>query len=289
VKSIAIIGPNGQLGSDLVKHFTKVGWSVTPAPHSVISVENNHSVENFISSSRFDVVVNTAALHQVGICEKEISRSWQINAMGAENVAKASRAIGAQVIYISTDYVFDGELPSGESYEDNSSVSPINVYGASKAAGEVATLSASDSNLVVRIASVFGVAGSSGKGGNFIETIINKAKSGEVLKVVDDIEMSPSYTLDIAEKIEGLLESKSSGVFHCNNSGSVTWNGFAQEILNQLGMEFNVEKSKTDWSLSPKRPRNSSLKTLAISQLGIRQKTWQDALNSYLIEKKHLS
>lgn len=288
MKSVAVIGPNGQVGSDLVKHFSNAGWLVVPAKHSEVKVEDSKSVSDFFKANPVDVIINTAALHQVGICEKEVSQSWQINATGARNVALAGLNTGAKVVFISTDYVFDGELPGGQSYSTNSPVSPVNVYGASKAAGEISTLTASDANLVIRIASVFGSAGSSGKGGNFIETIINKAKSGEVLKVVDDIQMSPSYTVDIAQKIQGLLSANASGVFHCSNEGVASWNEFAQEILNQAGFNISVEKTQTDWSQLPRRPKNSSLATNVLAEYGVEQRSWQEALNAYLKEKKHI-
>lgn len=288
MKSVVIIGPNGQLGTDLTKRFSHSGWNVIPASHADISVEDLGSVSGFIESRNPDVVINTAALHQVAVCEKEVERSWQINAGGASNVARACEAVGAKSVFISTDYVFNGELPESDSYSENSSVSPINVYGASKAAAEIATLSTNENNLVVRISSVFGAAGSSGKGGNFVETILNKAKAGEALKVVDDILMSPSYTVDVAAKIDGLLKAGASGTFHCNNSEAVTWNGFAQEILNLVGIETQVEKTATDWSASPKRPKNSSLSTNSLTSIGIEQRSWKEALRAYLLEKKHL-
>ena len=288
MKSIAVIGPNGQLGSDLVRHFSNSGWAVVPVKHAEVKVEDAGSVKSFFSSNPVDVIVNTAALHQVGVCEKEIAQSWLINSVGASNVARVGRDIDAKVIYISTDYVFDGDIPLTESYSAETPVSPLNVYGASKAAGEISTLSTAPTNMVVRIASVFGSAGSSGKGGNFIETIINKAKSGDTLKVVGDIQMSPSYTVDIAQKIDSLLEVDASGIFHCSNEGSATWNDFAQEIVNQIGLEITVEKTETDWSATPKRPKNSSLDSRELSDLGIRQRSWQDALNAYLREKKHI-
>ncbi len=288
MKSVVIIGPHGQLGTDLTKRFLNSGWSVIPASHSEVAVEDFGSIGAFIESKNPEVVINTAALHQVAVCEKEVERSWKINAGGALNVARACDAVGAKSVFISTDYVFNGELPDYDSYNETSSVSPINVYGASKAAAELATLSTNENSLVVRISSVFGAAGSSGKGGNFVETILNKAKGGETLKVVDDMFMSPSYTVDIASKIDGLLNADASGIFHGNNSGSVTWNGFAQEILKLTGIDIQVEKTSTDWSVAPKRPRNSSMSTNSLTSIGVEQRSWKEALRAYLEEKKHL-
>lgn len=288
MRSVVIIGPHGQLGTDLTKRFSNLGWNVIPASHAEVAVEDYGSIGAFIESQNPNVVVNTAALHQVAVCEKEVERSWKINAGGALNVARACDAVGAKSVFISTDFVFNGELHDHDSYSETSSISPINVYGASKAAAELATLSTNENNLVVRISSVFGAAGSSGKGGNFVETILKKAKGGEILKVVDDIFMSPSYTVDIASKINGLLDADASGVFHGNNCGSVTWNGFAQEILNLAGIDIQVEKTSTDWSAVPKRPRNSSLSTNSLASIGVGQRSWKEALRAYLEEKKHL-
>ncbi len=289
VKTVAVVGPNGQLGSDLVSGFDAAGWSVVPAGHDVVAVEDPGSLAAFFRHQRVDVVVNTAAYHQVAVCEREPGRSWAVNATGAGNVAAAAAAMGATAVFISTDYVFDGQMSSDSSYPEDAPVSPINVYGASKAAGETATLAASDQNLVVRVAGVFGVAGSSGKGGNFVETIVGKARAGEPLAVIGDTVMSPSYTVDIATKLRALLESGATGVFHASNSGRITWHEFATAICVQIGARVTIEKTTSDCTSSPRRPRNSSLSTQRLDELGIPQRPWNEALAAYLREKGHLT
>lgn len=289
MKSVAVIGPHGQLGTDLVKGFRAAGWTVSPAGHDLLAVEDRDSVEDFFRGNRVDVIVNTAAFHQVAVCENEIARTWAVNAGGARNVAEAARNIGAVAVFVSTDYVFDGEIDSGHSYAEDAGVSPVNVYGASKAGGEMATLAASGRNLVVRISSVFGSAGSSGKGGNFVETISAKARAGETLTVVDDVWMSPSYTVDVAAKIRGLLEAGADGIFHCCNDGRITWHEFATEICRQIGADVEVNHSTTELTAPPRRPRNSSLSTGALANLGIGQRSWQEALSAYLAERGHIA
>lgn len=289
MRTVAILGPHGQLGTDLVKGFRAAGWAVTAAGHDTVAVEDRDSVAAFLGANPVDAVVNTAAFHQVAVCEKQIARSWAVNAAGPRNVAEAARRVGAVAVFISTDYVFDGEIDTALSYPENAGVCPVNVYGASKAGGEAATCAASERNLVVRISSVFGAAGSSGKGGNFVETIVAKARAGETPTVVDDVWMSPSYTVDVAAKIRGLLDAGASGIFHGCNDGRITWHELATEICEQIGADVAVQRSDTDSTALPRRPRNSSLSTTRLAGVGIPQRSWREALSAYLRERNHIT
>jgi dTDP-4-dehydrorhamnose reductase len=288
VKSVAIIGPNGQLGADLVKTFTSAGWKVTTITHAQISVENLDSVSRALKDDKSGWVINTAAFHKVDECEKDSEKAWLINTTGPQNIAQVASELGCKTVFISTDYVFSGNLPVGSSYQEDDLVSPINEYGHSKAAGEVATLSASSENLVVRISSVFGSAGSSGKGSNFVETIVNKAKNKEPLSVVSDIHMSPTYTVDACQIIRAALEVNACGKLHASNAGSTNWFDFANEILKLTGLKTELAVAQTNWESTPKRPKNSALNTeKARSTLGSQQ-SWQDGLQRYLKEKGHI-
>jgi dTDP-4-dehydrorhamnose reductase len=286
VTSVSIIGPNGQLGSDLVKVFAKAKWRVIPITHTEMSVENLEDVSSALKGAQTDWVINTAAFHKVDECEKDSQKAWEINTHGVKNVATVARDLGMRSVFISSDYVYSGNKGSG--YSERDPVSPVNAYGHSKAGGEVVTLAASEKNLVVRIASVFGAAGSSGKGGNFVETIINKAKDSDPLSVVDDIVMSPTYTVDAAQKILELLNRDQSGIFNATNSGSTTWFGFAQEILKQTKLQTELDSSKTDWESPLKRPKNSSLDISKIETLSTHSPDWSDGLSRYLKEKGHI-
>jgi len=286
VSSVSIIGPNGQLGTDLVKVFTKASWKVVPITHAEISVENAKSVLAALKSAQTEWVIDTAAFHKVDECEKDSQKAWEINVQGPKNVATVARDLGMRSVFISSDYVYSGN--KGGRYSESDPVSPVNAYGHSKAGGEAVTLAASEKNLVVRIASVFGAAGSSGKGGNFVETIINKAKAGDPLSVVDDIVMSPTYTVDAAHKILELLNLEESGIFNATNSGCTTWFGFAQEILKQTKLQTELDSSKTNWESPLKRPKNSSLDISKIETLSINSPDWSDGLSRYLKEKGHI-
>jgi dTDP-4-dehydrorhamnose reductase len=286
VTSISIIGPNGQLGSDLVKVFTNAGWKVNPITHSEISVESAESVSTALKGAETDWIINTAAFHKVDECEKDSQKAWEINAHGAKNVASVAKEYGMRSIFLSSDYVYSGN--KGSSYTEIDLVSPINAYGHSKAGGEAVTLAASPSNLVVRIASVFGSAGSSGKGGNFVETIINKAKAGDPLNVVDDIVMSPTYTVDAAKKILELVSRDESGIFNASNSGVTSWFSFANEILTQTGLKTSLSATKTNFESTPKRPTNSALDITKVEQILSSSPAWTDGLREYLLEKGHI-
>jgi dTDP-4-dehydrorhamnose reductase len=288
MRSVAIIGPNGQLGVDLVKTFTLGGWDVLPVKHQDIQVEKIDSVRNFLKDSSVDWIINTAAFHKVDECERNSEKAWLINASGAANIAQVANELSAKSVFISSDYVFSGLKETGSSYTENDPVSPINVYGHSKAAGEVATLSANPDNLVFRISSVFGAAGSSGKGGNFVEAILKKARAAEPLNVVNDIHMSPSYAVDVSLKIFRTLEGSYSGLVHASNSGSATWYTFANKILELAKLKTLVTATQTDMSQPPRRPINSALEVSRVEALTGLSHSWEDALRRYLIEKGHI-
>jgi dTDP-4-dehydrorhamnose reductase len=236
-----------------------------------------------------DWIINTAAFHKVDDCEKNPEKSWLINARGPENIALVARSMKSKVVFISTDYVFSGDKPIGTPYFSTDKISPINVYGHSKAAGETATRLLNDENLVVRISSVFGSAGSSGKGGNFVETILKKAHLNEHMHIVDDMHMSPTYTVDASSIIYHSINQGVNGTIHASNFGSATWFQFAEEILKLKGIKSKVNRIETNWEAIPKRPKNSALGVdLNLTDPKIHQ-PWQDGLARYLIEKGHMS
>jgi dTDP-4-dehydrorhamnose reductase len=288
MKSVAIIGPNGQLGTDLIKSFKNAGWNAHPVTHEEIQIENIDSVRKSLNRYSLDWIINTAAFHKVDECEKDSERAWQINAYGAANVSRIANELGAKSVFISSDYVFSGTKQAGDSYAESDRVSPVNTYGHSKAGGEASTLSANPNNLVIRISSVFGAAGSSGKGGNFVETILSKAKMGSPLKIVNDVNMSPTYTVDASNLILCALSSNQSGILHASNTGSATWFDFGKAILELSGIETDIIAIETNFEISPKRPKNSTLNTCAALKLLPSHPDWGSGLERYLKEKGHI-
>ncbi|MEM2146219.1 MAG: dTDP-4-dehydrorhamnose reductase [Candidatus Jordarchaeaceae archaeon] len=281
---VAIIGSKGQLGSDLVKVFKKE--TIIPLAHEDIEVTDYNSCTKLRNLSP-EVVINTAAFHKTDACEDEPLKAFNVNAVGSRNVAQICKEIGAVYIYISTDYVFDGT--KGKPYTESDPTSPINTYGISKVAGEHCA-KFSDKYYIIRVSSLFGVAGASGKGGNFVETMIQKAEKKEEIKVVDDIVMSPTYTRDAALTIKNIVNNKLPfGVYHCSNKGYCSWYEFAKSIFDFLSLEVNLKPIKTDeLTQRAKRPKFSALKSEKLEKHGLKMNEWREALREYLKEKKHL-
>ncbi len=232
-----------------------------------------------------DVVINTAAYVRVDDAEIEVDKAFQVNAVGALNVAKICNEINAVNVYISTDYVFDGT--KREPYIEKDTPNPLNVYGLSKYAGEVFTRNYSEKYYIIRVASLYGVSGARGKGGNFIEFMIQKAKNGEEIRVVDDMFMSPTYTKDVAVMLKRLLELEPEfGVYHMVNEGYCSWYEFTKEIFNIMGWDIQVIPIKSvELKRLAKRPLFSALKNQKLEKLGLRMRHWKDALRDYLAEK----
>ncbi len=282
---IAIIGSTGQLGTDLVKTLG-TAHEVISLTHSDLEVADYDSLV-ILKEQRPDVVINTAAFHKTDQCEEEPKKTFCVNALGARNIAMMTKEIGATAVYISSDYVFDGSKK--EPYTEESIPAPINTYGISKLAAEHFTRQ-NPKHYIIRIASVFGKAGASGKGGNFVETMINKAKKNEPIMVVDDMWMSPTYTKDAASVLKGILELQLPyGVYHATNKGYCSWYQFAKEIFQITRLNPDLKPTKTDPNYGKaKRPAFSALTSTKLSKYNLEPRGWKEALRAYLIEKGHI-
>lgn len=280
---VAVIGARGQLGSDLIKEFKS---DAVPLTHEDIEVSDITSCEG-LREINPDVIVNTAAFHKTDECEDQPEKTFAVNTVGAKNIASIAGSIDAYTVYISTDYVFDGE--KGSPYVETDYPNPINTYGISKTAGEFYT-KITEKHYIIRASSLFGVAGASGKGGNFIETMIKKAKNGDEIKVVDDMIMSPTYTKDAAKTIKSILERNLPyGTYHVTNSSSCSWHEFAKAIFDNLELEANLSPIKTaSLNVKAKRPIFSALTSAKLEKNGLKMKDWRSALRDYLEEKGHL-
>lgn len=282
---VAVIGSNGQLGTDLVRAFSG-RHEVIPLTHGDIEVSDPASCA-ILKKLNPDIVINTAAFHKTDQCEDEPLKAFQVNAIGARNVALACKEINATAVYISTDYVFDGKskLP----YVESDQPSPINAYGISKLAGELFTRQ-NERHYVFRVASLFGSAGASGKGGNFVEAMISKARKGEAINVIDDIRMSPTYTRDAAEAILKVLEKKiPCGIYHVANKGECSWYEFTRATFDNLGIRVDLKPvSASGFSSRARRPMYSALCTDLLSEYGIHMPAWENALWRYLKEKGYI-
>jgi len=283
---IVIIGSTGQLGTDLLK-ILQDDNEVIGLTHNDIEVSDYKSCL-ILKELKPEVIINTAAFHKTDQCEEEPLKTFSVNAIGAKNVATISKEINAITVYISSDYVFDGSKK--EPYTEEDTPNPINTYGISKLAGELYTKQ-NPKHYIIRVASLFGVAGASGKGGNFVETMIKKALNKEVINVVDDMWMSPTYTKDAALIIKKILKANVPyGVYHATNKGYCTWFQFAQEIFKLTGLTPIIKPIRTDQlQMKAKRPRFSALESVKLPKYGIQTRRWEEALKEYLIEKGYLS
>ena len=289
---VFVTGVCGQLGYDCVKELNKRGYKVfasdiaeSELPNYVkLDITDGEAVSNTISELAPDVIIHCAAWTAVDAAEDEENRDKveAINHTGTKNIALAAKAVGAKMIYISTDYVFDGQGTTPWQPDDKN-YAPLNVYGASKLAGELAVADALDKYFIVRIAWVFGL-----NGKNFIKTMINVGKTHDTVRVVSDQDGTPTYTSDLARLLVDMAETEKSGYYHATNEGGyISWYDFTKEIYRQTGMSTRVVPVTTaEYGLSnAARPFNSRLDKSKLSESGFTPlPDWKDALHRYLIE-----
>jgi len=290
MERIAVIGSSGQLGHDLVEVLRAANrFEIIALDHGQIECTEIGSVRTALLPLKARTVINCAAFVRVDDCESQTREAFAVNALGAHYVARAAAESGAKCVYIGTDYVFDGGKDSP--YIEADATAPINVYGASKLAGEHLVRQTAPDWLIVRVASLFGKIGARGKGGNFIETILAKARKVEPHKVVDDIHISPTYARDAAQAIAQLLVADAKGIVHAANSGSCTWYEFSKAALELCQLPAPIEAVPSSQFPTPaRRAKNSALASARLLQeFRITLPHWRDALRAYLIEKGHLS
>jgi len=228
---------------------------------------------------------------RVDDCETNPDKAFLVNALGARNLAVAASKLGAKLTHISTDYIFGGEAePRSIPYTEFDIPVPPNIYGKSKLAGEDFVRHLCHRHFIIRTSGLFGVAGSSGKGGNFVETMLRVVKERNELRVVNDQIFSPTYTKDLARKIVQLITTEYYGILHITNRGMCSWYEFTKEILRLAGLETPVIPITCDeYHQEAKRPRFSVLDNYHLRLLGMDDmRPWQEALRDYMIEKGHI-
>lgn len=281
---VLVIGANGQLGSDLVKVFQAAGDTVVPVTHATLDVCSEEQVADTMAQAKPDVVVSTAAFHKVEECEKKQALSFQVNGTGAMNLAVACQRSGSVLVNFSTDYVFDGK--KNGAYEVTDLPAPLSVYGASKVLGEQLVAAYAERYFVIRTCGLYGVAGSSGKGGNFVETMLKKAMAGDAIRVVDDQTLTPTYTGDLAEATRKLILTGKYGLYHISSEGQCSWYEFTRYIFERAGLNANLSPVSSSAFASPvKRPANSVLSKAKLHAAGVSIPSWKDALPRYLEER----
>ncbi len=285
-----VTGVKGQLGYDVVNELTKRGYEAVGVDIEEMDITDEVSVNKVIKECNPDVVVHCAAWTAVDAAEDEenIPKVMAVNAKGTENIAKVCKEIDAKMIYISTDYVFNGQ---GETpWKPDDEREPLNVYGQSKYEGELAVTSLLEKYYIVRIAWVFGV-----NGKNFIRTMINLGQTHDKLTVVSDQIGTPTYTYDLARLLVDMAETDKYGIYHATNEGGyISWYDFTVEIMKQAGQydekyaKVQVSPVSSDaYPAKAKRPSNSRMNKDKLKENGFTPlPTWQDALGRYLKDAK---
>jgi len=286
---VLVTGANGQLGTDLC--IALRDFEVVPLTHKDIEVTDMRSVKEVCGRHKPDAIINTAAYVQVDDCETNADRAFLVNALGARNIAVATQELGAKLVHLSTDYVFGDEIePRTTPYTEFDIPVPLSIYGKSKLAGENFVRHLCSKHFIVRTSGLFGIAGSSGKGGNFVETMLRLAKERDELRVINDQVFCPTYTRDLAEKIAQLIATEYYGIFHITNEGMCSWFEFTREILRLAGLKTpSIPITSDQYPQKAKRPGFSVLDNYHLRLLGMDDmRPWQDALKDYMGEKGHL-
>lgn len=274
---ILVTGVKGQLGYDVMNELAKREHTGIGVDVEEMDITDAAKVEQVIKESEVEAVIHCAAYTAVDAAEDNVEICHKINAEGTENIAKVCKELDLKMIYISTDYVFNGE--GTRPWEPDDEREPLNVYGQAKYEGELAVEKYLEKYYIVRIAWVFGV-----NGKNFIKTMLNLSETHDELSVVNDQIGSPTYTYDLAKLLVDMVETDKYGRYHATNEGLCTWYEFATEIFRQAGKEITVHPVTSEqFPSKAKRPHNSRMSKDKLEANGFdRLPTWQDALNRYL-------
>ncbi|MCG7384159.1 dTDP-4-dehydrorhamnose reductase [Paenibacillus sp. ACRRY] len=280
---VLVTGANGQLGRDVVLLLEKEGHAVLACDRDQMDITNQAQCSEVISSYHPEVVIHCAAYTAVDAAETDIDGAYKVNAVGTRNVAVAAERAGAKLIYISTDYVFDGN--SLTPYQEYDDTNPQSVYGKSKRAGELLVQSLSSKWFVVRTSWVYGLYGN-----NFVKTILKLGQEKPKLQVVHDQKGSPTFTVDLAGFILELMQTEMYGVYHASNSGTCTWYDFTEAIFAEarnvegFTIQAQLEPCTTEQFPRPApRPRNSVMDHLSIRTNGLADiRPWREGLREFI-------
>ena len=278
--SILVTGARGMLGFDLGNHLREKGEQVIEWDLPEHDITEVSPTIGDVKKLKPRTIVHLAAYTNVDACQDHRADAYKVNTLGTWTMAIAARDTHAELVYISTDYVFDGAKESP--YIENDKTGPLNYYGQTKLLGEQAVLQDVKRHYICRTSWMFGRHGK-----NFVDTIIRLAQEKDSIDVVDDQRGSPTYTKDLAQALARAIGSKEYGIYHTTNSGNCTWFGFAREIVRLAGLKARVNRTTSDKYVRPaKRPANSVLDNgLYQSKFGFAMPAWQDALRRYLAER----
>ena len=279
-----VVGSTGQLGSDLVEAFASD--DVRGLAHEDMDIGDEAAVQRVLAALRPDIVVNTAAFHNVPKCETEVERAYALNAVAPRRLARVCAELGARLVQVSTDYVFDGAKQTP--YVETDRAMPLNVYGVSKLAGEHEVLGAGGNHQVVRSSGLYGIRPCRAKGGNFIDTMYRVAAEKPEVRVVNDEVLTPTFTADLAAQIRALALEGKPGLYHATNQGSCSWYEFARAIFDLGGIGTPLAPTSVHEMAAPvRRPFYSVLENAALATAGLdRMRPWREALTDYMARRR---
>lgn len=278
---IVVTGAKGQLGTDLVHLLADRGYEVYGYGREELDITNFDQVKQVIAEVRPDVVIHAAAYTKVDLAESEPDKAFLINAYGTRNVAVSSEAVEAKLVYISTDYVFDGT--ANVPYNEFAPTNPISVYGKSKLAGEQFVRDLHSKFFIMRTSWVYGK-----NGNNFVNTMLKLAEERDELIVVHDQVGCPTYTVDLANCILELIQTEKYGIYHVSNSGYCSWYEFAKAIFEEARIEVKVNPCTTeDFPRPAPRPAYSVFEHMALKLNGFSEmREWREALKEFIMQIK---
>ena len=280
---VLVTGVKGQLGYDVVNELTARGHEAIGVDVQDMDITDAEAVDRVIKAAAPDAVIHCAAYTAVDAAEDNEEICRRVNAGGTQNIANVCKELDIKMIYISTDYVFNGE---GERpWEPDDRREPVSVYGQTKYEGELAVQNTLEKYFIVRIAWVFGI-----NGKNFVKTMLKLAETHDTLRVVDDQFGSPTYTFDLSKLLVDMIETEKYGVYHATNEGICSWYEFACAIFKEAGLgdKITVEPVSTaEYGAKASRPANSRMSKEKLTQYGFKKlPPWQDALKRYVAELK---
>lgn len=283
---IAIIGADGQLGSDLVKILE--GNDVFPLFYPDFDITKPERTKNILSQLSLEFVINTAAFHRVDECEDDPVSAFEVNALAVRNLALICQELDLVLVHFSTDYVFDGKKETP--YVEEDPPHPLNVYGVSKLAGEYFVRTILKSFFLIRTCGLYGEAGCWGKGSNFVDTVISLGKKNDPIRIVNDQTVTPTSTSELALRIKELIQTQHYGLYHLTNEGQCTWFEFAETIFSLVGKSPRLLPVDSDsYGARALRPSYSVLKNRNAKKVGLSEFShWKGALKQYLKKKGYI-
>lgn len=284
---VAVIGANGQLGSDVSDVFQKAKHEVAGLTHEDIEIKDPDSVKSALAKEQPEVVVNTGAYHNVEKCETDLHDAFAGNALGAKNMAEASAEQGFYLIHISTDYVFDGA--KNAPYVEDDLPLPLNAYANTKLSGEYFVQAIANNSLVMRTCGLYGKNPCRAKGGNnFVELMLKLAQSRDEVRVVENEVLTPTSTREVANQILAVTQKPVYGLCHATAEGYCSWFEFAKAIFDIMDWNINLNVAAPEEFPSPvNRPEYSVLENRLLKEKGLNQfRHWQEGLRDYLLKER---